>query len=311
MTTQIKRAKDNEVIDALSLPYRVVDSDLSLVDLQGHSVFVAVENNTIIGMIAECGGGRISHLYLSPSYPDQGLETILLDRMICELKLREEDLIKVHAAANRLPFFLEYGFQAKASETDADDSGLIHLSYKPQEIFDVLDSSGQLTGRYVERGRTLDRGDYHLVVHVWKHNKQGQWLIDRRSFYRGSSMDGKWETTGGAAVAGDDSLQAALRETREELGIELDPGQGCLFHRGIRQREDGHGWIQDVWVFEWNGSLDDISFQESETCDAKWVDFETISRMMADGEFLGEKIYPYFNDLKNCMGNNGIMKANN
>ena len=39
----------------------------------------------------------------------------------------------------------------------------------------------------------------------------------------------KWETTGGSALAGDDSLTAALRETKEELGIDLDPQKGVLF----------------------------------------------------------------------------------
>jgi len=33
---------------------------------------------------------------------------------------------------------------------------------------------------------------------------------------RGTSIDSKWETTGGAALAGDDSLTAALHETKEE-----------------------------------------------------------------------------------------------
>jgi hypothetical protein len=32
---------------------------------------------------------------------------------------------------------------------------------------------------------------------------------------RGTSIDGKWETTGGAALAGDDSLTTALRETHK------------------------------------------------------------------------------------------------
>ena len=62
----------------------------------------------------------------------------------------------------------------------------------------------------------MANGDYHIIVHVWKRNGKGEWLIDKRAD-RGSDIDGFWETTGGAAIAGDDSLAAALRETKEEM----------------------------------------------------------------------------------------------
>ena len=72
-------------------------------------------------------------------------------------------------------------------------------------------------------------GDYHLVIHVWKHNGRGEWLINPRDLNRSTSIDGKWETTGGAAVAGDDSLSTALRETKEELGIDIYQIRGHYF----------------------------------------------------------------------------------
>ena len=38
-----------------------------------------------------------------------------------------------------------------------------------------------------------------------------------------------WETTAGCAVAGEDSITAALREVREEVGLELDPADGVVY----------------------------------------------------------------------------------
>lgn len=132
---------------------------------------------------------------------------------------------------------------------------------------------------------------------MWKHNGRGEWLIDRRAPKRGTSIDGKWETTGGAAVAGDDSLTAALRETKEELAIDLDPNKGMLFHRIARHGDDGHTWFQDAWVFEVDIPIEAVRFQEGETCDAMWVTADKIREMMAAGEFLSEGFYPYFDEM--------------
>jgi 8-oxo-dGTP pyrophosphatase MutT (NUDIX family) len=119
------------------------------------------------------------------------------------------------------------------------------------ELWDIYDKDGNKTGRLHERGKPMASGDCHLIVHVWKHNGKGEWLIDKRTpRYDRSDLDLKWETTGGCAVAGDDSLTAALRETKEELGIVLDPMKGLRFSRTLRRARERHTMIEDVWVFE-------------------------------------------------------------
>jgi len=169
------------------------------------------------------------------------------------------------------------------------------------ELWDVLDASGEKTGRFHERGKPMVSGDYHLIVHVWKHNGKGQWLIDKRSQDHGISslgdMGGKWETTGGCAIARDSSLDAALRETKEELGLDLDAAKGTMWRRTARCGSTGHTWFEDVWIFEHDCLIEDIRLQEGETCEAMWASVDKIRNMMAGGEFLSEKFYPYFEDM--------------
>ncbi len=293
MDVKISRVKGNPVKHYQDLSVSYLESPLDDSAVLDAVFFLAFLQEKCIGLIAARENAHISHLCLDSRSDTRTIAGLLLDRMVCDLKLKGNDLVSLIPSASHRAFFLDYGFREREDH--------VTLSYRPKEIFDVLDHEGKKTGRYIERGRRLDYGYYHLVVHVWKFNKEGRCLIDRRSFERGSAIDGKWETTGGAAVAGDDSLQAALRETKEELGIDLDAHLGFLFQRSFRNLENGHGWIQDVWVFEWNGSPEEIRFQASETCDARWVDLDTISQMMASGEFLGEEYYPYFADLKREM----------
>ena len=100
----------------------------------------------------------------------------------------------------------------------------------------------------------------------------------------------------GAALAGEDSLAAALREVKEELGIELVAQNGAIFNRSIQRVDNLHFDFVDAWVFEHDCPIEDVRFQESETCDAMWVTADKIREMMAAGEFVS-KWYPYFDEM--------------
>lgn len=89
-------------------------------------------------------------------------------------------------------------------------------------------------------------------------------------------------------------MSAALRETKEELGIDLNPQNGMLFCSTPQKWEDGHTAFVDVWVFEYNEPVENIAFDEREVCDAMWASVDKIKEMMAAGEFLD---YPYFDEM--------------
>jgi len=270
---------------------RYIDSLMS-----GENVmFVTLRDGNIIGMVAE-RNGHIWLLFVDSAFHRQGIATALMNDIVCVLKLKGYNKIFLDSLPYTVPFYLNLGFHQIGEVKNEYGCIVTPMEYIPNEIWDVLDEHGNKTGRYVERGRKMATGDYHLVVHVWKRNSKGEWLIDRRS-PRGTSMDGKWETTGGAALAGDDGLTAALRETKEELGIDLDPQKGTLFHRTVQHGNDGHTWLQDAWVFEHDCSIEDVCFQEGETCDALWASADKIREMMASGDFLSEWFYPYFDNM--------------
>ena len=88
------------------------------------------------------------------------------------------------------------------------------------------------------------------MVHVWLRNSAGEYLLTRRSPNKG--YGGLWESPGGAARAGDDSLSACLREIKEETGLSLEPDRGRIVksYRGDR-------YFCDVWLFRQDFSLED------------------------------------------------------
>ena len=163
-----------------------------------------------------------------------------------------------------------------------------------EEIWDVVDSEGCPTGRIVKKGIPMQPGDYHLAVSVWIVNEKGEFLISRRVSSK-TAAPGMWETTGGSALAGEDALTAALRETKEELGIALDPGKGTLFSEYIWPHSDGSGAaFFSVWLFRQEVPLADIVLQREETCDVRWVCKEELRRLIAEGSFIP---YTYLEEL--------------
>jgi len=164
------------------------------------------------------------------------------------------------------------------------------------ELWDVLDKDRNFTGRLHKRG-WLKPGDYHLIVHVWIVNEKGEFLISQRSSDPKRRWPGKWACTKGSAVAGDDSLTTALKETREELGIILGPDSGQLFAQFRRDNDDGSGRFIDAWLFRQEVDIATVVFQPEETCDAMWASKSQIKKMMETGDFVPEVAYPYLDVL--------------
>ena len=84
------------------------------------------------------------------------------------------------------------------------------------ELWDIYDENKQRTGRTMQRNDwNMKEGDYHLTVLGVIMRPDGKFLITQRVMTK-SWAPGWWEVSGGAAVAGEDSKDAVLREVKEE-----------------------------------------------------------------------------------------------
>ena len=165
--------------------------------------------------------------------------------------------------------------------------GWLNFLTNADELWDVYDENRNLTGRVQRRGDMLEGDVYHLVVHIWTRNSKGEFLLTKRSPNKG--FPNMWESTGGSALAGDDSLTAAVREVREETGVELDPTAGkCV----ITYRRENY--FCDVWLFRHEFDLDAVTLLEGETCDKMKADRNMIRKLYQDGHLVP---YCYLDEL--------------
>lgn len=146
-----------------------------------------------------------------------------------------------------------------------------------EEYNDIYDENRKLTGRTHLRGTPWNTGEYGLVVCVWVCDGKGNLLMTRRAPEK--SFAGTWENSGGAAKAGETSLQAIVRELREETGIVAAPEEFELF---CTDRDKTA--FYDFYCLKRDVPLEQIVLQPGETDGVKWVTFSEVHQMIDRGE---------------------------
>ena len=124
-------------------------------------------------------------------------------------------------------------------------------------------------------------GEFHLVVGIILVNKKGQSLITKR--HSNKNYGGKWEWQGGSVVAGENSLEGAIRELAEESGITVEKNE--IVYKGSVTVPYSHT-IYDSYFAQRDFSHEDITLQDGETVDYKLASFNDIHEMIQNGQFL-------------------------
>ncbi len=144
------------------------------------------------------------------------------------------------------------------------------------ELLDIVDAAGEPTGEQLDKTEIHRLGLPHRDVHVWI--TDGQNVLEQQRAWDKKIMPGEWDiAVGGHVSAGESYLDAAVRETEEELGLRLsaerfipagrlavemvmEPGPNQWIHRLV-----GDNFV----VVEQNLSLDALRLQTSEVIGAR------------------------------------------
>ena len=138
---------------------------------------------------------------------------------VWKLNLWEGDKIFFRLLDDNIPFFslkLVYNLQGQLESAT--------LNGKPMEMFDVIDENGNKTGSIKERGVVHREGALHATAHIWiaRENEKSSYdiLLQKRSSIKDSHPGCYDISSAGHICAGDSVLESALRELREDLGID-------------------------------------------------------------------------------------------
>ena len=144
------------------------------------------------------------------------------------------------------------------------------------EYWDLYDHNRAPIRHTHLRGTPCLPGEYHVVVSIWTVDSHGNILLTLRDPIK-ESYPNHWENTGGSVLAGETSLQAAVRELEEETGIVATEAELRFL-----ATETTRDTFVDHYFLRRDLPLSDIRLQKGETADAKWVSLPELDSMVAD-----------------------------
>lgn len=129
--------------------------------------------------------------------------------------------------------------------------------------------------RYVK-----ENGEYAQTMHIWIRNSKGEFLLQKRSMNK-KNFPGDWSITGGGVDSGETTLDAAIRECKEELGIDIDINKTELILT-IRTKYNN---FNDVYLVTQDFDINDLILQKEEVDEVKWASLEEIDELYKNHEF--------------------------
>ena len=144
-----------------------------------------------------------------------------------------------------------------------------------EELIDILDENGNKTGKIETRTQVHEKGLWHRIIVVSIIDRNGHLLMQQRSINKDSNP-GKWDVSAAGHVSsGQTSIEAAIREVSEELGIEIDEKElkYILTYKNSRQIKENYmdKQIYDCYIVNKEEiDIKDIKVQESEVEQVKW-----------------------------------------
>jgi isopentenyldiphosphate isomerase len=136
------------------------------------------------------------------------------------------------------------------------------------ELVDILDKKGAYTGVQLMKSEAHRKGLFHPTVHIWFYTKDARVLIQKRGSDK-KTYPLLWDVSvAGHVGAGENILSAAIRETQEEIGLEISAE--ALQKIGVYRSEKVHNEqfkdfeFHHSYICELHKPLKDLNKQKSE-----------------------------------------------
>lgn len=139
---------------------------------------------------------------------------------------------------------------------------------------DVFDAQRNNLGTPIVRGENIPEGSYVLSVSIFTVNDKGEILLTLRAPEK-PNFPNVWEITAGGALAGESGIEAAMRELKEETGLQAKKEDLQLL-RVIREPSA----FVECYLYRTALSASAVILQEGETVAARFTSLKRFEELM-------------------------------
>lgn len=151
------------------------------------------------------------------------------------------------------------------------------------ELIEIVDSNGHATGEIIDKDLAHDKNLLHNEICCFILNDKHQVLLQKRATTKRTHPD-KWGLCAGHVSAYESLLSAALREMKEELGLDVSIDELHAFSEKFINIDTNNSQINYFYYVKSNLDASDFVIQTEELSEVKWFDIDTIVRMIKNND---------------------------
>ncbi|WP_297423160.1 NUDIX domain-containing protein [Clostridium sp.] len=147
------------------------------------------------------------------------------------------------------------------------------------EIWDAYKQDGTLAGCDLIRGEAIPKGLFHLVSEIIVKHKDGMYLLMQRDWKK-PNFPGLYEASaGGSAIKGEEPYAAAIRELKEETGVEAKELK--QIYKCMSKETIFYGYLCET-----DCDKESITLQEGETISYLWLTKEDFLKFVESDKYV-------------------------
>ncbi len=150
------------------------------------------------------------------------------------------------------------------------------------EYIDIFDKNNNPTGEIKEKTKAHEEGNFHRTAHIWIMNDNKELLLQKRSATK-ETHPNCWDISGAGHIrAGETVIEGAIRELKEELGVEANENDFKFIAIVKNIKNPQNQEFAYVYLLESSNTIKDYIFEDNEVSEVKYVYFEDLEEMVAN-----------------------------
>ncbi len=150
------------------------------------------------------------------------------------------------------------------------------------EYIDIFDENNNPIGEKKEKQQAHEEGNFHRTAHVWIINDKNELLLQKRSANK-KSYPNCWDISGAGHIkAGETIIDGAIRELKEELGIEIEE-KNLKYITTIKSTKNPKNMeFQYVYLLKCNKKIEEYIFEDGEVSEVKYIFYKDLEKMVEE-----------------------------